>query len=78
MIDEVSEIPLDTQANVLRVLIDQKFKRLKNVKEALERLGIKKINTHVMLEVNPIASNKTKRGRLLNRRIEFKVKKEDK
>jgi len=28
MIDEVSEIPLDTQANVLRVLIDQKFKRV--------------------------------------------------
>tara|TARA_A100000164_G_scaffold376277_1_gene413004 strand:- start:1979 stop:3346 length:1368 start_codon:yes stop_codon:yes gene_type:complete len=28
MIDEVSEIPLETQANVLRVLIDQKFKRI--------------------------------------------------
>jgi two-component system, NtrC family, nitrogen regulation response regulator NtrX len=28
LIDEVSEIPLETQANVLRVLIDQKFKRL--------------------------------------------------
>ena len=33
LIDEVSEIPLDTQANVLRVLIDQKFKRLKSSKE---------------------------------------------
>ena len=28
MLDEVAEIPLETQANVLRVLIDQKFKRL--------------------------------------------------
>ncbi len=27
LIDEVSEIPLDTQAKILRVLIDQKFKR---------------------------------------------------
>ena len=28
LIDEVSEIPFETQANVLRVLIDQKFKRM--------------------------------------------------
>ena len=28
LIDEVSEIPLDTQAKILRILIDQKFKRL--------------------------------------------------
>ena len=28
LIDEVSEIPYETQANILRVLIDQKFKRL--------------------------------------------------
>ena len=28
LIDEVSEIPFETQANVLRVLIDQKFKRV--------------------------------------------------
>jgi len=33
LIDEVSEIPLDTQANVLRVLIDQKFKRLNGSKD---------------------------------------------
>ena len=33
LIDEVSEIPLETQANVLRVLIDQKFKRLNGKKE---------------------------------------------
>ena len=32
LIDEVSEIPLETQANVLRVLIDQKFKRLNSSK----------------------------------------------
>ncbi len=28
LIDEVTEIPLETQANILRVLIDQKFKRI--------------------------------------------------
>ena len=33
LIDEVSEIPHQTQANVLRVLIDQKFKRLNGSKD---------------------------------------------
>ena len=33
LIDEVSEIPYDTQANVLRVLIDQKFKRINGSKD---------------------------------------------
>ncbi len=28
LIDEVSEIPLDTQAKILRVLMDQKFRRI--------------------------------------------------
>ena len=32
LIDEVSEIPFETQANVLRVLIDQKFKRVNGSK----------------------------------------------
>ena len=33
LIDEVSEISLETQANVLRVLIDQKFKRMNGSKD---------------------------------------------
>ena len=33
LIDEVSEIPYATQANILRVLIDQKFKRLNGSKD---------------------------------------------
>ena len=33
LIDEVSEIPFETQANILRVLIDQKFKRLNGKKD---------------------------------------------
>ena len=33
LIDEVSEIPFETQANVLRVLMDQKFKRLNGSKD---------------------------------------------
>ena len=33
LIDEVSEIPLDTQAKILRVLIDQKFKRINGSKD---------------------------------------------
>tara|TARA_B100001564_G_scaffold356757_1_gene371577 strand:+ start:1477 stop:2844 length:1368 start_codon:yes stop_codon:yes gene_type:complete len=40
LIDEVSEIPYETQANVLRVLIDQKFKRLN---------GSKNINVNIRL-----------------------------
>ena len=33
LIDEVTEIPLETQAKILRVLIDQKFRRLNSVNE---------------------------------------------
>jgi len=33
LIDEVAEIPLETQAKILRVLIEQKFKRVNGVKE---------------------------------------------
>ena len=33
LIDEISEIPLETQAKILRVLIDQKFKRVNGLKE---------------------------------------------
>ena len=33
LIDEVSEIPIDTQASILRVLIDQKFKRINGKKD---------------------------------------------
>jgi len=33
LIDEISEIPLETQAKLLRVLIDQKFKRVNGNKE---------------------------------------------
>ena len=40
LIDEVSEIPYETQANVLRVLIDQKFKRIN---------GSKNINVNIRL-----------------------------
>jgi len=40
LIDEVSEIPLETQAKILRVLIDQKFKRVN---------GSNEINTNVRI-----------------------------
>ena len=33
LIDEVTEIPLETQAKILRVLIDQKFRRVNGIKE---------------------------------------------
>ncbi len=33
LIDEVTEIPVETQANILRVLIDQKFKRINGKKD---------------------------------------------
>ena len=41
LIDEVSEIPHETQANVLRVLIDQKFKRLNGVKDINVNIRLK-------------------------------------
>ena len=40
LIDEVAEIPIETQANILRVLIDQKFKRFN---------GTKNINVNIRL-----------------------------
>ena len=40
LIDEVSEIPLDTQAKILRVLIDQKFKRLNGSKDIYVNIRI--------------------------------------
>ncbi len=33
LIDEVTEMPIETQANILRVLIDQKFKRINGKKD---------------------------------------------
>ena len=33
LIDEVSEIPIETQASILRVLIDQKFKRINGIED---------------------------------------------
>jgi len=41
LIDEVSEIPLDTQVKILRVLIDQKFKRINGKKDIF-------VNTRIM------------------------------
>jgi len=40
LIDEISEIPLETQAKLLRVLIDQKFKRVNGVKEIIVNVRI--------------------------------------
>ena len=40
LIDEVSEIPLDIQANILRVLIDQKFKRIDGSKDIIVNIRI--------------------------------------
>ena len=41
LVDEVSEIPLDTQAKILRVLNDQKFKRINGKKDIF-------VNTRIM------------------------------
>ena len=40
LIDEVSEIPFETQANVLRVLIDQKFKRVNGSKDIVVNIRL--------------------------------------
>ena len=40
LIDEISEIPFETQAKILRVIIDQKFKRINGVSEIKVNLRI--------------------------------------
>ena len=35
LIDEISEIPLETQSKILRVLIDQKFKRINSIHDII-------------------------------------------
>ncbi len=40
LIDEVSEIPLETQSSILRVLIDQKFKRINGSKDIYVNIRI--------------------------------------
>ena len=51
MIDEVSEIPLETQVNVLRVLIDQKFKRINEKKEINVNIRIISSTSKNLLEL---------------------------
>ena len=64
LIDEVSEIPYETQANVLRVLIDQKFKRIN---------GSKDINVNIRLvsstskDLNQLVNEKNFREDLYHR-----------
>ena len=40
LIDEVSEVPLDTQAKILRVLMDQKFKRINGKEDIVVNVRI--------------------------------------
>ena len=64
LIDEVSEIPIETQANVLRVLIDQKFKRIN---------GSKYVNVNIRLisstskDLNELVSTNNFREDLFHR-----------
>ncbi len=51
MIDEVSEIPIETQVNVLRVLIDQKFKRINGKKEINVNIRIISSTSKNLLEL---------------------------
>ena len=50
LIDEVTEIPLETQAKILRVLIDQKFKRVKGSKEINVNVRIISTSSKVIRE----------------------------
>ena len=50
MIDEVSEIPLETQAKILRVLIDQKFRRVKGSQEINVNVRIISISSKIIRE----------------------------
>jgi len=50
LIDEISEIPLETQAKILRVLIDQKFKRVNGSKEINVNIRIISTSTKIIRE----------------------------
>jgi two-component system nitrogen regulation response regulator NtrX len=55
LIDEVSEIPYETQANVLRVLIDQKFKRMNgsvDIKVNIRLISSTSKNLNDLVEMN--------------------------
>tara|TARA_B100000575_G_scaffold294178_1_gene308442 strand:- start:1636 stop:3003 length:1368 start_codon:yes stop_codon:yes gene_type:complete len=55
LIDEVSEIPFETQANVLRVLIDQKFKRVngsKNISVNIRLISSTSKDLNELVKVN--------------------------
>ena len=56
LIDEVSEIPYETQANVLRVLIDQKFKRLNGSRDI-------NVNIRLISSTSKNLSNLVKNGK---------------
>ena len=56
LIDEVTEIPLETQANILRVLIDQKFKRINGKKDVNVNIRIISSTSKNLLE--EVASGK--------------------
>jgi len=55
LIDEVSEIPLDTQAKILRVLIDQKFKRINGSKDIF-------VNTRIISSTSKDLKNEVVTG----------------
>ena len=55
LIDEVSEIPLETQSKILRVLIDQKFKRVngsKNINVNIRLISSTSKNLQELVEIN--------------------------
>ncbi len=56
LIDEVTEIPVETQANILRVLIDQKFKRVNGKKDV--NVNIRIISSSSKKLVDEVASGK--------------------
>ena len=55
LIDEVSEIPLDTQAKILRVLIDQKFRRINSNHDI-------KVNVRIICTSSKNINNETQLG----------------
>ncbi len=56
LIDEVTEIPFETQANILRVLIDQKFKRVNGKKDV--NVNIRIISSSSKNLVDEVVSGK--------------------
>ena len=74
LIDEVTEIPLETQSKILRVIIDQKFKRLNSNHDIRVDVRIICSNSKDMIkEINNLYDKKFKSARSIAKKYNQKL-----